>query len=114
MNELKFIDQNDIYLFNTGNAQRAYYLMGCHYVPEMGAHRFCVWAPNARSVSVVGSFNNWNESLNVMQRQEGGVFYAFIKGIQDGNTYKYRIVGYDGEVHYKAVSYTHLDVYKRQ
>ena len=37
-----------------------------------------------------------------MQRLEGGIFYAFVKGVQDGNPYKYRIDGYDGQIHYKA------------
>ena len=51
---------DDIYLFNTGNARRAYEVFGCHYLEDLKKHRFCVWAPNARSVSVVGDFNGWN------------------------------------------------------
>ena len=50
----------DIYLFNTGEAQMAYKTFGCHYDDKLGAHRFCVWAPSARAVSVVGDFNNWD------------------------------------------------------
>lgn len=97
-----FVNQDDIYLFNTGNAQRAYLTMGCHYIPELKKHRFCVWAPNAGSVSVVGDFNGWDGRKNPMEKHEGGVFVAFIENLKDGDTYKYLINGYDGESHYKA------------
>lgn len=95
-------NQGDIYLFNTGNAQRAYLVMGCHYIPAQKAHLFCVWAPNARAVSVVGDFNGWDKSQNFMEKQEGGIFTALIQGLQNGDTYKYFIEGYDGHTHYKA------------
>ena len=76
--------------------------MGCHYIPELNKHRFCVWAPNARSVSVVGDFNGWDGEANPMERCQGGIFAAFIPGLKDGDTYKYLICGYDGQRHYKA------------
>ena len=102
MREIQSICQDDVYLFNTGNAQKAYLLMGCHYIPELNKHRFCVWAPNARSVSVVGDFNGWDGEANPMERCQGGIFAAFIPGLKDGDTYKYLIYGYDGQRHYKA------------
>ena len=70
----KDLVQEDVYLFNTGEAQRAYLTLGCHYIEETKEHRFCVWAPNASSVSVIGDFNGWDGTKNVMERCEGGVF----------------------------------------
>ena len=56
----RFPDKNDIYLFNTGHARRAYYSLGCHREgPE--SYRFTVWAPRARSIALVGDFNGWDE-----------------------------------------------------
>lgn len=58
---LRHIPQEDIYLFNTGNAKKAWLCFGCRYIPELKAHRFTVWAPNAQRVSLVGSFNGWGQ-----------------------------------------------------
>lgn len=102
MEEKRIYNQDDIYLFNTGNAQRAYLTMGCHYLPEEGAHRFCVWAPNARRVSVVGDFNHWDGSKNPMEPVDGGVWVALIPGLTNGETYKYLVSGADGLSHYKS------------
>ena len=60
----KELFQDDVFLFNTGEAQRAYLMMGCHKVEETGEYRFCVWAPNAKGVSVVGEFNDWDPDKN--------------------------------------------------
>lgn len=38
----KDLVQEDVYLFNTGEAQRAYLTLGCHYIEETKEHRFCV------------------------------------------------------------------------
>ena len=60
-----YLDQTELYLFNEGKSAYAYRALGCHRVTmEDGgaAYRFAVWAPNALSVSVVGSFNNWDVS----------------------------------------------------
>ena len=98
----QYINKNDIYLFNIGEAQQAYSTFGCHYINEINAHRFIVWAPNARSVSVVGDFNNWDPAAAPMKKQEAGIFYTFISGLNNGDNYKYYIIGYDGKPRYKA------------
>ena len=77
-------------LFHDGDAVRAYELLGSHFVKwnDRDGVVFRVWAPNALSVSVVGDFNGWDKTANFMYKiSEPGVW---------------------------AVSYTHLDVYKRQ
>ena len=51
---LPYVPRDDIYLFNTGNARKAWLCFGCRFIPELQMHRFLVWAPNARSVNLVG------------------------------------------------------------
>ncbi len=98
----RYISQKEIYLFNTGEAQQAYATFGCHYIPELDMHRFVVWAPNARRVSVVGDFNGWDGSKNPMRRLDTGVLVGFIPGLKDGDCYKYQIEGFDGRTVQKA------------
>lgn len=98
----QYINQDEIYLFNIGEAQQAYATFGCHSVGETGMHRFLLWAPNARGVSVVGDFNAWDASKNRMERLDTGVFAAFIPGLKDGDCYKYQVEGYDGRTVLKA------------
>ena len=95
-----------MYLFGKGDARRAYLVFGCHKVPgEQGAKplfRFVVWAPAARSVSVVGDFNDWDAQANPMQQVQPGIWAAVVSGLEDGSTYKYSIDGADGKTHLKA------------
>ncbi len=97
-----YINTDEIYLFNIGEAQQAYATFGCHRVDELDMHRFLLWAPNARDVSVVGDFNGWDVSKNRMERQNSGVFAAFVPGLRDGDCYKYQINGYDSQTVLKA------------
>lgn len=99
---LPYIPRNDIYLFNTGNAQKAWLCFGCHYIPELGMHRFAVWAPNARGVSVVGDFNGWNPGATPMEWVEGGVWIAFVEYIGTGGLYKYAVTQAGGNVVFKS------------
>lgn len=93
---LDFVPQADVYLFNSGKAQKAWLCYGCRYIPELDAHRFIVWAPNARSVSLVGNFNFWDRSATFMERLEGGVWACFVEGLCNGELYKYCVTGADG------------------
>ena len=67
---MKHIPRDDIYLFNTGNARKAWLCFGCRYIPELNAHRFLVWAPNARRVTLVGELNNWDRNATPMELLE--------------------------------------------
>ena len=96
------LSRDDIYLFLKGEAQKAYLTFGCHYVAELSAHRFVVWAPNARAVSVVGDFNCWNDAKDPMERIDGGIFVAAVKGLKNGDIYKFAIFGANGERMLKA------------
>ena len=97
----------DLYLFGRGEARRAYLVFGCHKLSETDEqgrdlYRFAVWAEHARSVSVVGDFNGWDETADPMTEVRHGIFACVIAGLEDGSTYKYCIVGADGKKHLKA------------
>jgi 1,4-alpha-glucan branching enzyme len=65
--------------------------------------RFAVWAPNARRVSVVGSFNGWDGRRHAMRlRRESGVWELFIPRLAEGEYYKYEILGPHGVLPLKA------------
>lgn len=97
---LDYIPKDDIYLFNTGNARKAWLCFGCRYFAEIHAYRFLVWAPNAKSVFLTGDFNAWDDTA--MERVEGGVWATFVENAEVGHHYKYRIVCANGETHMKA------------
>jgi 1,4-alpha-glucan branching enzyme len=65
--------------------------------------RFAVWAPNARRVSVVGDFNQWDGRRHPMRlRLPQGVWELFVPGLRPGDRYKYEILGADLSVQQKA------------
>ena len=98
----KHVSQDDVYLFNTGNARRAWLLFGCHWLPEERLHRFVVWAPNARSVSLVGDFNGWDVRTEPMRRCNGGIWCVFVPDLTNGSLYKFAITGADGKTVLKS------------
>ncbi len=100
----QYIRDTDLYLFDTGAAQRAYYTFGCHPLPKVAsdAWLFVVWAPHAQSVSVIGDFNEWDEQANPLERVHEGIWATVIRGLKWGDLYKYYIVGPDGTGFAKA------------
>ncbi|MBT8204319.1 MAG: 1,4-alpha-glucan branching protein GlgB, partial [Eudoraea sp.] len=85
----------DINLFKAGKHFRLYEKLGAHPLELNGVKGtyFAVWAPAARSVSVIGDFNYWLEGehkLNV--RWDGsGIWEGFVPGVSHGAIYKYKI-----------------------
>lgn len=90
----------EISLFRSGKYFRAYEKMGSHIIQVDGQWgvQFSVWAPNAKTVSVVGNFNGWNRNSHpLMPRWDGsGIWEGFIPGIGKGELYKYAILSPDG------------------
>jgi 1,4-alpha-glucan branching enzyme len=84
----------DLYLFSEGTYSRAYERLGAHLEEQDGRRgvRFAVWAPNAKSVSVIGEFNHWNPVANLMQPSPAGIWQSFIEGLCPGTLYKYHLV----------------------
>ena len=97
----KYMPQDDIFLFNTGNARKAWLLFGCRYIPEIKKHRFVVWAPNAEAVSLVGDFNGWSPGATPMERY-GTVWVCFVGGLENGDLYKYCVTQRGGNKVFKA------------
>ncbi len=88
------IGEWDQYLFGQGTHYEIYKKMGAHVVTNNGVEGvyFAVWAPNAKAVSVVGDFNNWQPEVHVMVRQEPlGIYTCFIEGVKVGECYKFCI-----------------------
>ena len=95
----------DIHLLAEGRHQDIGHALGAHPVQVDGVPgvRFAVWAPNARRVSVVGSFNAWDGRRHPMRlRPEAGVWELFIPRVPAGAVYKYEILGPHGVLPLKA------------
>jgi 1,4-alpha-glucan branching enzyme len=88
----------DLHLHGEGRHLNAYEVMGAHYreielndVTVTGVN-FAVWAPNARRVSVIGDFNNWDGRIHPMRSRGGnGIWELFIPNITYGERYKYEV-----------------------
>ncbi|WP_375452723.1 1,4-alpha-glucan branching protein GlgB [uncultured Devosia sp.] len=91
----------DDYYIGEGSHLRLFDKLGAHEMAFEGIHgtHFAVWAPNARRVSVVGPFNEWDGRRHPMRnRFETGIWEVFIPVLGTGTLYKFEIVGPDGVV----------------
>lgn len=102
------VTELDRYLFGQGTHYEIYKLFGAH----LGTQRkkegvfFAVWAPHAKSVSVVGDFNGWDTEKDVMKcDNDMGIYQLFIPKVREGDLYKYCISTYTGAKLYKADPY---------
>ena len=93
--------------FQTGENHRAYTILGCHRAEQDGQSGFLfrVWAPNAKSVSVVGDFNFWNQEDLPMASIGYGVWEAFSVYAQEGQAYKYAVTAQNGNTVMKMDPY---------
>jgi len=92
--DVSLLTADDFHLFNEGSHYRIYEKMGAHLVESKGTKGtvFGVWAPNARQVSVIGSFNSWDpQSHQLKPRGNSGIWEGFIPGVGKGALYKFRI-----------------------
>ena len=87
------LTDHDVYLFREGSHGRLYDKLGCHLAADGKSAQFAVWAPNARSVSVIGEWNGWNPGADALApRADGcGVWEGRVAGVERGQAYKYRI-----------------------
>lgn len=103
-----FLSEMDRYLFGHGTHYEIYKKLGSHSVKigkKTGIY-FAVWAPNAKAVSLVGNFNNWDISKHRMTPiPECGIFEIFTNDIEIGEIYKYAIRTADDRIIYKADPY---------
>ena len=89
--------------FSSAGASDAYKYLGSF--SEKGKTVFRVWAPNAAAVSVVGGFNEWDESADPMNKKDGGIWEKKIPALDNYASYKYAITGTDGVTVLKSDPY---------
>ena len=88
------LGEMDVWLLAEGTHHRPYEQLGAHpqTIDGVAGTRFAVWAPNARRVSVVGAFNNWDGRRHAMRRRvECGVWEIFVPHVGAGDLYKYEV-----------------------
>jgi 1,4-alpha-glucan branching enzyme len=94
------LTDDDIYLFNEGSHFHLAQKLGAHLVTDAEGRSgavFAVWAPDAHSVSVMGTFNDWDKgSLPLEARAASGIWEGFVPGAKKGQVYKYHIVSRHG------------------
>lgn len=107
MNTL-FPTEYQLYLFHEGSLHQSYKLFGAHLVNVDGQvyTRFCVWAPKARIVRIVGDFNNWNGEGYIFHKVNNeGIWLLTVEKDLTGALYKYEIISSYGERFLKSDPY---------
>jgi len=102
------LGEMDAWLLAEGTHLRPWEQLGAHLREFAGTRgvAFAVWAPNARRVSVVGPFNNWDGRRHMMRlRRECGVWELFVPHMRAGDAYQFEVLGADGHVLHKADPY---------
>ena len=105
---LPTIGELDLHLAGEGRHEDLYDRLGAHVreVDGVAGTAFAVWAPAARSVSVVGDFNSWDGRLHPMRSLgSSGIWELFLPGVDEGMAYKYEIRTQRGELRLKADPY---------
>ena len=94
----RFFTDFDNYLFSNGTHYELYNKMGAHLdeVDGVKGVRFVLWAPNAKSVSIVSDGNGWTPFKDNMVKINDSVWELFVPGMIEGVKYKYHIVRKDG------------------
>lgn len=106
MNKKMYI--NGLTNYHTGKLYNSYEYFGAHLRKQQDGKGvyFTVWAPNATGVSLVGTFNFWNDQANPMERLgDTGIWHCFFGNIGEGEEYKYKIFKKDGTSVQKADPY---------
>jgi 1,4-alpha-glucan branching enzyme len=105
---LPTLGELDLHLVAEGRHEALYEKLGAHprTIDDVAGVAFAVWAPNARSVSVVGDFNSWDGRLHPMRSLgASGIWELFVPALASGERYKFEVRWRDGTVHLKADPY---------
>jgi 1,4-alpha-glucan branching enzyme len=105
---LPSLGELDLYLAGEGRHEELYGRLGAHVRELDGTEgtAFAVWAPAARSVSVVGDFNGWDGRLNPMRSLGSvGIWELFVPELGAGSNYKYEIRAQNGGLLLKVDPY---------
>ncbi len=103
----EWMGEIDRHLFAEGNHHHIWRKMGAHLteIDKKQGVMFCLWAPHANSVSVIGDLNSWDGRHHPMQKRLGGIWELFIPGLGEGDLYKYEIRTEKGHCYEKADPY---------
>jgi 1,4-alpha-glucan branching enzyme len=97
---------DDVQTFGAGTNYRMYRKFGSKplNVLDKEGYYFCLWAPNATQVSVIGNFNDWDATTHQLNPRwdKSGIWEGFIPGIKKGELYKYHITGYQNRITVKG------------
>jgi 1,4-alpha-glucan branching enzyme len=89
------LTDDDLYLFNEGSHLRLYEKLGAHPMATDASEGtyFAVWAPDARQVSVMGDFNDWDKTSHPLRpKGRSGIWEGFVPGVGKGALYKFHIM----------------------
>ncbi len=103
----EWMGEIDRHLFAEGNHHHIWRKMGAHLteIDKKQGVMFCLWAPHAKSVSVIGDINSWDGRHHPMQKRLGGIWELFIPGLSEGDLYKFEIRTEKGHCYEKADPY---------
>lgn len=102
---LPSLEESELFLFGEGNERRLYDKLGAQFriIDGVPGVSFCVWAPNAQRVSVVGDFNAWDARRHSMRLLgASGIWEIFIPGVGEGQRYKFEVRDASGCIRLKA------------
>lgn len=104
------IDSNFLYYFDQGQSYDAYNVFGAHLVKDDNGNNvaceFCLYAPNAKRVQLVGEWNDFKENQHELFCIDNkGIWYAKLEGNYEWQRYKYLLTTHDGKNIYKADPY---------
>jgi 1,4-alpha-glucan branching enzyme len=102
------LGEMDLHLAGEGRHEELAARMGAHLteVDGVAGVAFAVWAPNARSVSVVGDFNSWDGRLHQMRSMgTSGIWELFVPDVPEGSRYKFELRRQDGGLQLRADPY---------
>ena len=109
------VTKTDEYLFAQGTHYEIYKKLGAHVCTHNGEEGvyFAVWAPNANSVHVIGTFNEWKEWSHPLEKLgPGGIYAKFYPNVHVGEMYKFLIEAADGRKLYKADPFANTAEYR--
>jgi 1,4-alpha-glucan branching enzyme len=96
-----FLGEMDMHLFGEARHYRLYERLGAHprTVDGLNGVNYVVWAPNARSINVIGSFNDWTPGQASMRKHSpSGLWEVFVPGSKVGDLYKFRLEDAHGHI----------------
>lgn len=103
----EWMGELDRHLFAEGNHHHIWRRLGAHPCERdnIAGVQFALWAPNARSVALLGECNNWDGRHHPMQLRIGGIWELFVPGLRPGALYKYEVRSPEGHCYQKADPY---------